>query len=160
MSIYTFVFLTALVNSIELKSYTKNFEVLNPETLDISNFLNQYYYIDISIGNPLQNFTVLVDLSSPFTWVSDLACVDCEDADNFYNSTASTTDLRSGLYYSLNSSRYNMTGEAVSESVRISELTQATDCQIISALNVSHFKKVHNDGVLGLAPGNYTSEGF
>ena len=124
------------------------------------NFVDEYYYINIGVGNPLQNFSILIDLNSPFTWISDKDCLDCKEADHLYNSTLSTTDFRSESFVSVNTSRYNITGEIISERLRLNDQIDADNFSILRALNVSNFESIENDGVLGLAPGINDSSKF
>lgn len=160
MLIFSILIITTFSQTLHLRRYTSDFKISDPKTSEMHNYVNEYYFIDMSIGNPLQNFSMLIDLNSQYTWIADKDCEDCEDADSLYNSTLSTTDISSGSIINLNTSRYNLTGEVISESLRLNDQIKAENISIVRALNVSNFNKVDNDGVLGLAPGSYDTSDF
>lgn len=160
MLIFSILIIVALSQTYKLKKYSTDFKISDPKTSEIHNFVDEYYYIDAGIGSPLQFFELLVDINSQYTWIADLECYYCEDADNLYNSTSSTTDSSSGSIITLNTSQYSMVGEIISERFRLNDHIDALNFSIVRAIHVSDFENVNNDGVIGLAPEIWNTSKF
>lgn len=55
------------------------------------------YFTEISIGTPPQQFSVLVDISSPETFISSINCKDCATGDAKYDSSRSSSSKGNGV---------------------------------------------------------------
>jgi hypothetical protein len=136
-----------------LKNTKKRVELQGVPEVRASDYFDEYYYLDARIGNPEAKFNLLIDINTPHFWVSDVACKDCEEANNFYNQTKSSASGQSTNQSVFNDSTLGLSGIEVFDRVKFSEQIILNNCSFISALNVSYFGEIDTDGVIGLALG-------
>lgn len=76
-----------------------NLKMTIPESL--TNYLNIYYYGEISLGTPPQTFTVDFDTGSSDVWLPASSCSDSCAPHKMFNASASSTYVKRGATFSI-----------------------------------------------------------
>ncbi|XP_057583352.1 pregnancy-associated glycoprotein 2-like [Hippopotamus amphibius kiboko] len=122
------------------------------------NYEDVCYVGNISIGTPPQEFRVVFDTSSSFTWVPSFNCssLSCRTY-NLFNPLLSTTFRLSNQAFNFKYGPWNIEGILAYDTVRIMNLV-ALDQKFGLSVNQSGLDHAIYDGVLGLGYPSLTSE--
>ncbi|KAI9826359.1 MAG: Vacuolar protease A [Thelocarpon impressellum] len=120
------------------------------------------YTVAVDIGTPPQRFQVVLDLSSPDTFVNSVDCVPCSPKGGSYNASASSTSCATGLSGTVEYMWIKSTGRVVKDVLRLDNIAlpaysfvDATEVDVRVA-PVDDWHLVH--GVLGMAPSSAGSK--
>lgn len=117
------------------------------------------YYLDLQLGSDRQNFSVVVDTGSYYTWVYSSSCNDstCESHQR-YTPDNSTTCVDTALQFSIEYSTASISGAVYNDEVSFSGFR--TRIAFGGAANsASAFANFDIDGIMGLAATD-TSDSF
>lgn len=122
-----------------------------------SNFTHDLiYFTEIGVGIPPQRFQVLVDLSSPETFVSSVGCAKCYPGDVKYDSTLSSTSKANGSALEVDYGYIFASGNITADTFNFDDL-QINNQLFLDATEVRPIGSSWDDlstihGVLGLTP--------
>jgi hypothetical protein len=126
-----------------------------PPTLSLQNA--QYsYYMNITLGTPPQDFTMVLDTGSAVLWVADSACSPsvCVDALHYFDSSASSTYTRIAnntleAYYGLG----NATGYLGTDTLTFGNgAVKITKQEFGQATAQAYITDNGDDGIIGFGP--------
>uniref|UniRef100_A0A8D2KZG5 Peptidase A1 domain-containing protein n=1 Tax=Varanus komodoensis TaxID=61221 RepID=A0A8D2KZG5_VARKO len=131
----------------QLNDYTVVYE-------PITNNLNSYYFGEISIGTPPQNFRVLMDTGSSYLWVPSVycktrACGNHEVFDPSLSSTYSATQETFTMYYGFGDVSVRLGYDTVRNTVIENQAFGLTEYEPPYPFYYASF-----DGILGMAYGS------
>lgn len=121
--------------------------------LELSNYYNELYYFNILVGSSNSELSVMIDTGSKYLWLPNTNCGTCEHAENFYNTTASTTTKSLSSEYTFNYGKASVTGTATEDSIKLAEDNnlELKNFAFLSVSKSSGFGNLEADGILGLA---------
>ncbi|XP_069967340.1 lysosomal aspartic protease-like [Bactrocera oleae] len=124
-------------------------------TEQLDNELNMEYYGKITIGTPPQEFLVLFDSGSSNLWVPSASCpysnVACQ-IHNKYNSSASSTYVANGEYFSIQYGSGSLSGFLSQDTVSVAGLTISNQVFAEAMLEPgTSFVYSNFDGLMGMA---------
>lgn len=93
-------------------------------TVPITNYLNAQYFSDIQVGNPPQEFKVILDTGSSNLWVPSSKCtsIACY-LHNKYESSSSSTYKKNGSSFEIQYGSGSMKGFVSQDTLQIGDLT-------------------------------------
>jgi hypothetical protein len=107
-----------------------------------------YYTLALGIGSPPNYFAVQIDTTTSVSWVPSVTCDNC-NASSKYNSSESSTSLKTNKTFEVNDVDGDVTGFPVFDTVRIDEL-RAAKFGFVAVEKYSVDFDDHEDGKLGL----------
>ena len=114
------------------------------------------YFTDIGIGDPSQLFQVVVDISSPNTFVTSVRCAYCAPGDGRYDSSASSSFHPNGTAISIDYGWVLVSGNVSQDTFRLANVEIKNqifvDANHVEPVGMSwdNMNIVH--GILGLTP--------
>uniref|UniRef100_A0A803SUW6 Peptidase A1 domain-containing protein n=1 Tax=Anolis carolinensis TaxID=28377 RepID=A0A803SUW6_ANOCA len=118
----------------------------------ISNNLNSFYFGEISIGTPPQNFLVLMDTGSANLWVPSVYCNTAACGNhNRFNPSASSTYTNNGQTFSLYYGSGSLTVMLGYDTVQVSKLCMMQEIGLSQNEPSSPFYYASFDGILGMS---------
>ncbi|KFO10939.1 Embryonic pepsinogen, partial [Balearica regulorum gibbericeps] len=126
------------------------------------NTLDMEYYGTISIGTPLQNFTVVFDTGSSNLWVPSISCTSlaCQ-SHQMFNPSQSSTYKSTGQNLSIQYGTGDMEGIVGSDTVTVASLVDTNQLFGLSTTEPGQFfVHVKFDGILGLGYPNLAADGI
>ncbi|GAB0199919.1 embryonic pepsinogen-like [Grus japonensis] len=131
-------------------------------TEPLLNTLDMEYYGTISIGTPLQNFTVVFDTGSSNLWVPSISCTSlaCQ-SHQMFNPSQSSTYKSTGQNLSIQYGTGDMEGIVGSDTVTVASLVDTNQLFGLSTTEPGQFfVHVKFDGILGLGYPNLAADGI
>ncbi|XP_043308300.1 pregnancy-associated glycoprotein 2-like [Cervus canadensis] len=120
----------------------------------LRNFLNMAYSINITIGTPPQEFSVIIDTSSSDLWVSFIHCQapSCSKHLRYNPKTSSSFQSDEGKPIKLSYGSGSITGVLATDTVRIGRLIAKSQTFVLSMNQLSGaLEHAPFDGIMGLA---------
>ncbi|XP_020739485.2 pregnancy-associated glycoprotein 2-like isoform X1 [Odocoileus virginianus] len=120
----------------------------------LRNFLNMAYIINITIGTPPQEFSVIIDTSSSDLWVSFIYCQapSCSKYLRYNPKTSSSFQSDEGKHIKLTYGSGSITGVLATDTVRIGGLIAKSQTFVLSMNKLSGaLEQAPYDGIMGLA---------
>lgn len=126
--------------------------------IELGNYFNELYYFNLKVGSYNSELSVMIDTGSKYLWIPNINCETCEHADNFYNSSASSTSKSLFLEYTFKYGQGSVTGTATEDSIKISgdNKTELENFPFLSVSKATNFDDFNSDGILGLSFGDKT----
>jgi len=119
----------------------------------VTNFMNAQYFSEISLGNPPQNFKVVLDTGSSNLWVPSKSCgsIACY-LHSTYDSDASSTYKKNGSEFEIHYGSGSLTGYVSQDDFTIGDLTvEGQDFAEATSEPGLAFAFGRFDGIMGLA---------
>ncbi|OWK17611.1 PAG2, partial [Cervus elaphus hippelaphus] len=120
----------------------------------LRNFLNMAYTINITIGTPPQEFSVIIDTSSSDLWVSFIHCQapSCSKHLRYNPKTSSSFQSDEGKPIKLSYGSGSITGVLATDTVRMGRLIAKSQTFVLSMNQLSGaLEHAPFDGIMGLA---------
>lgn len=130
-----------------------NLKAGDSKSVEIGNYYNEVYYLTLYVGSNSSEFYVMIDTGSSYLWLPDIKCSSCENADNFYNSSASSTSSSLAKDFEFTYGQSSVYGTGVKETVKASKDSslELTNYAFLSVSQATNFKSLDADGILGLS---------
>lgn len=129
--------------------------------LPVVNYADAQYYVNVTLGTPAQNFTVLLDTGSSTSWVPSsqcglsLACL----LHNKYDNTKSKTYKADGTVWSALQQNTNISGFLSTDTLSVDGLEVTQTFAEVTQLPGTVFALAKYDGVLGLSTPAQSEDG-
>ncbi|CAG9318181.1 Apr 01_1 [Blepharisma stoltei] len=135
----------------QLSNLKKSFDQSN------SNFQSEFYYTELSLGTPLQEFTFLININTEWTWVEDFESKNYLGKHQF-NSKLSSSFSNSTDRKVLKSLEGEISGYKCTENLAINNFLIQNQSFILVDYH-SGIKGISKDGVFGLGVDSSSEEG-
>ena len=115
----------------------------------LTNISPGLYAIQLSIGYPIHNFLLLVDISSKYTWLRGTNCTFCAYTDNIYDEEASISVIHQEEipYTTMTDIKGSVSGNILYDDVKLGDF-YATKVELLIASEDEYLESA--DGVLSL----------
>ncbi|EAR83040.1 eukaryotic aspartyl protease (macronuclear) [Tetrahymena thermophila SB210] len=132
--------------------HQQSFEQDNLTEIDLTDNYKSYYYVNLQIGSPPQNFKLSVDTGSSDLWVQSIDCKEssCVKHQRF-NYTASNTFKKTDRNFSIHYLGGDVKGNVSQDKLTFGGFTINDYCFGMAYQSSTLFQQVSFDGILGLA---------
>ncbi len=115
----------------------------------LTNISPGLYAMQLSIGYPIHNFLLLVDISSKYTWLRGTNCTFCAYTDNIYDEEASISVIHQEEipYTTMTDIKGSVSGNILYDDVKLGDF-YATKVELLIASEDEYLESA--DGVLSL----------
>ena len=122
---------------------------IEEDIFTLTNISPGLYAIQLSIGYPMHNFILLVDISSKYTWLRGTNCTFCAYTDNIYDEEASISVIHQEEipYTTMTDIKGSVSGNILYDDVKIGDY-YATKVELLIASEDEYLESA--DGVLSL----------
>ncbi|XP_027631918.1 cathepsin E [Tupaia chinensis] len=138
--------------NLDMKQFTKSCVRNQISKEPLTNSFNMQYYGTVSIGSPLQNFSVLFDTGSSDFWVTSVYCISpaCEKHTKFFSSRSNTYSKKGSNFF-IEYGSGSLSGITGVDRVSVRGLT-VVDQEFGESVTEpgQHFVYAAFDGILGL----------
>ena len=123
---------------------------LEEDIFILTNISPGLYALQLSIGYPMHNFLLLVDISSKYTWLRGTNCTFCANTDNIYDEEASISVIHQEEipYTTITDIKGSVSGNILYDDIKIGDF-YATKVELLIASEDEYLENA--DGVLSLA---------
>ena len=127
---------------------------IEEEVFTLTNISPGLYAMQLSIGYPMHNFLLLVDISSKYTWLRGTNCTFCAYTDNIYDEEASISVIHQEEipYTTMTDIKGSVSGNILYDDIKMGDY-YATKVELLIASEDEYLESA--DGVLSL---KYPSE--
>lgn len=135
---------------------------LGGEHIDVTDFMNAQYFIEVEIGTPPQKFTMVPDTGSSNLWVYSHSCwfsIPCWTHSTFNNSK-STTYKKNGKAFDITYGSGSIKGTAGTDVATIGDITATMGFGEITSASGASFIASQMSGIMGLAYDTISIDGF
>jgi len=128
---------------------TINLAEIEEEVFTLTNISPGLYAMQLSIGYPMHNFLLLVDISSKYTWLRGTNCTFCAYTDNIYDEEASISVIHQEdiPYTTMTDIKGSVSGNILYDDIKIGDF-YATKVELLIASEDEYLESA--DGVLSL----------
>ena len=122
---------------------------IEEDIFTLTNISPGLYALQLSIGYPMHNFLLLVDISSKYTWLRGTNCTFCAYTDNIYDEEASISVIHQEEipYTTITDIKGSVSGNILYDDVKIGDY-YATKVELLIASEDEYLESA--DGVLSL----------
>ena len=122
---------------------------IEEEVFSLTNISPGLYAIQLSIGYPMHNFLLLVDISSKYTWLRGTNCTFCAYTDNIYDEEASISVIHQEEipYTTITDIKGSVSGNILYDDIKLGDY-YATRVELLIASEDEYLESA--DGVLSL----------
>jgi hypothetical protein len=134
---------------------------LGGERINVTDFMNAQYFIDVEIGTPPQKFTMVPDTGSSNLWVYSHKCwaIPCWTHATFDN-TKSSTYQKDGQAFDITYGSGGIKGTAGQDVAMVGDITATMKFGEVTSASGASFLASKMSGILGLAYDTISVDGF
>ena len=123
-----------------------NLAEIEEEVFTLTNISPGLYAMQLSIGYPMHNFLLLVDISSKYTWLRGTNCTFCAYTDNIYDEEASISVIHQEdiPYTTMTDIKGSVSGNILYDDIKIGDY-YATKVELLIASEDEYLESA--DGV-------------
>jgi len=134
---------------------------LGGEKINVTDFMNAQYFVDVEIGTPPQKFTMVPDTGSSNLWVYSHKCwaIPCWTHATFDNSKSSTYQ-KDGQAFNITYGSGGIKGTAGQDVAMIGDITATMKFGEVTSASGASFLASKMSGIMGLAYDTISVDGF
>ena len=134
---------------------------LGGEKIQVTDFMNAQYFVDVEIGTPPQKFTMVPDTGSSNLWVYSHKCwaIPCWTHSTFDNSKSSTY-VKDGEAFNITYGSGGIKGTAGQDVAMIGDITATMKFGEVTSASGASFLASKMSGIMGLAYDTISVDGF